>query len=122
MKYSCVMSGIRPYERTRKFRRLLQPGTTGWAFPACPRLAALCRASSGPKGAVATFGAEHGWNGAWLASIAVGRHHPHPSEIAENIGSLAPPCVTDGFSRLRAKGWLLQNLTDGDGARRAIYA
>ncbi len=53
-----------------------------------------------------------------LASIAL-EGITAPSEIAENIG-ITRPTASRTFKQMRAKGWLLQNLTDGDGRARAI--
>jgi len=53
-----------------------------------------------------------------LASIAL-EGITAPSGIAENIG-ITRPTASRTFKQMRDKGWLVQNLTEGDGRARAI--
>ncbi len=109
MKYSCLMTGPENTSATASYRLHDRLGFR------VSRLAAVMRASLDAE--LSQLGLTRlEW--CVLASIAL-EGITAPSAIAENIG-ITRPTASRTFKQMRDKGWLVQNLTEGDGRARAI--
>ncbi len=109
MKYSCLMTGPENTSAPASYRLHDRLGFR------VSRLAAVMRASLDAE--LSQLGLTRlEW--CVLASIAL-EGITAPSGIAENIG-ITRPTASRTFKQMRDKGWLVQNLTEGDGRARAI--
>ena len=109
MKYSCLMTGPENTSAPASYRLHDRLGFR------VSRLAAVMRASLDAE--LSQLGLTRlEW--CVLASIAL-EGITGPSGIAENIG-ITRPTASRTFKQMRDKGWLVQNLTEGDGRARAI--